>query len=205
MDSIMDSGNLLLLALPSSYASAAIDGISISGSVADPSMVHVKTVEIGEVGTAIDPSSTPSNVAVVDIVERETGVPPLVLEEVIDGGATGGGATNPLLPPEGVVGVAGERITSKSITPTSNLDPLRNRKTIGTASVTHASITSTNLCWVCLIKKKLPLHVPLTNRVTSLIFSDSCRRRVVKCCVSGGQRSRFHGDVQSRKGERQIC
>ena len=43
-------------------------------------------------------------------VERETSVPPLVLEGVIDGGTTGGGATDPLLPPEGVAGAAGESI-----------------------------------------------------------------------------------------------
>ena len=43
-------------------------------------------------------------------VERKTGVPPLVLEGVIDGGTTGGGATDPLLPPEGVAGAAGESI-----------------------------------------------------------------------------------------------
>ena len=97
MDSTMDFSNLLLLALPSSYASAATDGISISGSVTNPSMVHAKTVEIGEVGTVIDPSPTPSSVATADIVEREIGVPPLVLEEVTDSGMTGGGATNPLL------------------------------------------------------------------------------------------------------------
>ena len=187
MDSTMDSDNLMLLALPSSYASAATDGISISGSVADPSMVHMKVVDIGEVGTVIDPPPTTSNVAATNIVERETGVSPLVLEEVTDGGVTG------------------EKITSESIMPTSDLGPPRNRKTTGTASATYAPITSTNLCRVCLIKKKLPLLVPLTNRVTSLILSDSCRRRAIKCCVSGSQRSRFHGDVQSRKGERQIC
>ena len=78
-------------------------------------------------------------------VERETSVPPLVLEGVIDGGTTGGGATDPLLPPERVAGAAGERIISESIMPTSDLDPPRNRKTIGTASTAHASITSTNL------------------------------------------------------------
>ena len=78
-------------------------------------------------------------------VERETGVPLLVLEGVIDGGATGGGATDPLLPPKGVAGAAGERIISESITPTSDLDPPQNRKTIGTAFAAHASITSTNL------------------------------------------------------------
>ena len=97
MDSTMDFSNLLLLALPSSYASAATDGFSISGSVTNPSMVHAKTVEIGEVGTVIDPSPTPSSVATADIVEREIGVPPLVLEEVTDSGMTGGGATDPLL------------------------------------------------------------------------------------------------------------
>ena len=186
MDTTMDSGNLLLLALLASHTSAATDGISITGNVADPSMVHAKTVEIGEVGTAIDPSLTPSNVASVDIVERETSVPLLVLEEVTDGGAIGGGATNPLLPPEGVVGAARERIISESIMPTSDLDPPRSRKTTGTASAAHASITSTNSCWVYLIKKKLSLLVLLTNRVTSLILSDSCKRRVVKGCVSGG-------------------
>ena len=115
-----------------------------------------RSVEIGEVGTAIDPSPTPSSVATVDIVEREIGVLPLVLEEVIDGGATGGGATDPLLPPEGVVGVAGERITSESITPIFDLDPPQSRKTIGTAFAAHASITSTDLCWVYLIKKNFP-------------------------------------------------
>ena len=78
-------------------------------------------------------------------VERETGVRPLVLEGVIDGGATGGGATDPLLPPEGVASAVGEMIISESITPTSDLDPPRNRKTIGTTFATHASITSTNL------------------------------------------------------------
>ena len=78
-------------------------------------------------------------------VERETGVPPLVLVGVIDGGAIGGGATDPLLPPEGVAGAARERTISESITPTSDLDPPQNRKTIGTAFAAHASITSTNL------------------------------------------------------------
>ena len=186
MDTTMDSGNLLLLALLSSYTSAATGGISITGDVADLSMVHVKTVEIGEVGTAIDPSSTHSSVAIADIVERAIGVPPLVLEEVTDGGATGGGAIDPLLPRKGVVGAAGERIISESVTPTSNLDPPRSRKTTGTAFAAHASITSTNLCWVCLIKKKVPLLVPLTNRVTSPILSNNCKRRVVKCCISRG-------------------
>ena len=155
MDSTMDSGNLLLLALPSSYAYVATDGISISSNVADPSMVHTKAMEIGEVGTVMNPPPTPSSVAAADIVERETGVPPLVLEEVIDGSVTG------------------EKITSEFIMPTSDLGPPRNRKTTGMASAAHASITSTNLCRVCLIKKKLPLLVPLTNRVTSLILSDS--------------------------------
>ena len=82
-------------------------------------------------------------------VERETGVPLLVLEGVIDGGATRGGATDPLLPPKGVAGAAGERIISESITPISDLDPPRSRKTIGTAFVVHASITSTNLGMPC--------------------------------------------------------
>ena len=75
----------------------------------------------------------------------ERGVPPLVLEGVIDGSATGGGTTDPLLPPEGVAGAVEERIISESIMPTSDFDPPRNRKTIGTASAAHTSITSTNL------------------------------------------------------------
>ena len=99
MDITMGSGNLLLLASLSSYASAATDGISIIGIVVDPSMVHTEIVEIGEVGTAVDPSLAPST----SIVERETGVPPLVLEEVTDGGTIGGGAIDPLLPPEGLL------------------------------------------------------------------------------------------------------
>ena len=96
-------------------------------------------------------------------VEREIGVPSLVLEGVIDGGATGGGAIDPLLPPEGVARAAGERIISEPTMPTSDLDPPQSRKTIGTAFVAHASITSKGLCRVCLVKKKLPFFVPLTN------------------------------------------
>ena len=185
MDNTMDSGNLLLLALSSSYASAATDGISISGNVANPLMVHSKTMEIGEVGTAIDPSLTPSSVVAVDIVEKETGVPPLVLEEVTNGGVTGVGAIDPLLPPEVVAGVVRERIISESITPTSDLDPPRRRKTIGMASAAHASIKSIDLCWVRLIKKKLPLLVPLKNKVTPPILSDSCRRRAASAAFQG--------------------
>ena len=156
MDITMGSGNLLLLASLSSNVSATTDGISIIGNVADFSMVHVKTVETGEIGAAVDTAPMPSSIADASIVERETGVPSLVLEEVNDGGATGGGATDPLLPPEGVAGVVGERIISEPITPTSDLDPPQNRKTTSTASAAHASITSTNLCWVCLIKKNFP-------------------------------------------------
>ena len=84
MDITIGSDNLLLLASLSSYASAATDDISIIGNVADPSMVHAEIVEIGEIGTAVDPSPAPS----ASIVERETGVPLLVLEEVTDGDTT---------------------------------------------------------------------------------------------------------------------
>ena len=99
-------------------------------------------------------------------VEREIGVPSLVLEGVIDGGITGGGgvATDPLLPPEGVAGEARERTISEPTMPSSDLDPPQSKKNIGTASAAHASITSKDLCWVCLVKKKkLPFFVPLTN------------------------------------------
>ena len=68
-------------------------------------MVHVETVEIGEVGVAIDPSSASSSVADASVVKREAGVP---LEEVADSGATGGSATDPLLPSEVVADGAGE-------------------------------------------------------------------------------------------------
>ena len=40
MDTTMGSSNLLLLASLSSYVSAAADGISITGNVADSLMVH---------------------------------------------------------------------------------------------------------------------------------------------------------------------
>ena len=120
MDIIMGSGNLLLLAL-SSYVSAAIDGISITGNTANSSMVHTGTVETGEIGAAVDSLPVLSGVVDASIVERETGVPSLVLEEVTDGGATGGGATDPLLSPERVAGAAGERIISEPIMPTSGL------------------------------------------------------------------------------------
>nr|POE83761.1 hypothetical protein CFP56_06082 [Quercus suber] len=104
MDITMGFDNLLLLVSLSSYAFAVDDGISIIGNVADPSMVQVETMEIGEAGTVIDPSPVPS----ASIVETGTNVPPLVLEEVNDGRATGEGATNSLLPPEGVAVVEGE-------------------------------------------------------------------------------------------------
>ena len=80
----------------------------------------------------------------------------MVLKEVIDGGTIGGGAIDPLLPLEGIVGVAEERIISEPTMPTSDLDPPQNRKNTSTASAAHASITSKDLCWVCLVKKKLP-------------------------------------------------
>ena len=155
MDIIMGSGNLLLLAL-SSYVFAAIDGISITGNTANSSMVHTGTVEIGEIGVVVDSSPVLSGVVDASIVERETSVPLLVLEEVTDGGATGGGATDPLLSPERVAGAAGERIINEPIMPKSDLDPPQIRKTIGTAFAAHASITSTDLCWVYLIKKNFP-------------------------------------------------
>ena len=124
MDITMGSGNLLLLASLSSYAFAVVDGISIIGNVADPSMVHTETVEIGKVGTTIDPSPAPS----ASIVERETHVPLLVLEEVTDGGTIGRGAVDPLLPPEGVTGTTGERIISEPTMLTSDLDPPHSKK-----------------------------------------------------------------------------
>ena len=79
MDTTMDSSNLLLLASLSSYVSTAAGVISITGNVIDSLMVHVETVEIGEVRAALDPSSIPSSVADANVVEREVGVP---LEEV---------------------------------------------------------------------------------------------------------------------------
>ena len=62
-------------------------------------------------------------------VERETGVPPSVLEGFIDGDLIEGGAIDPLLPPEGVAGVARERTISKPAMPLSDLDLPQSRKT----------------------------------------------------------------------------
>ena len=123
MDITMGSDNLLLLASLSSYVFAAADGISITGNVADSSVIQLKTVEIGEVGVAVDPLPGPNGVVDTSIVEKETGVPPLVLAEVTDGGATGGSATDPLPPPEGAAGATGERIISEPTMPISDLDP----------------------------------------------------------------------------------
>ena len=155
MDIIMGSGNLLLLAL-SSYVFVAIDGISIIGNTTNSSMVHTGTVETDEIGAAVDSSPVLSGVVDASIVEREIGVPLLVLEEVTDGGATGGGATDPLLSPKRVAGAAGERIISEPIMSKSDLDPPQSRKTIGTTFAAYASITFIDLCWVCLIKKNFP-------------------------------------------------
>ena len=54
---------------------------------------------------------------------KEIGVPSLVLEVVTDGGVTGRGAIDPLLPPERVAGVVGERTISEPAMPSSDLDP----------------------------------------------------------------------------------
>ena len=109
-------------------------------------MVHTETVKIGEVGAIVDPSLAPSGVVNASIVEREIGVPSLVLEVVNNGGVTGGGAIDPLLPPEGVARVVGERIISEPTMPTSGLDPPQSKETIGTAPAAHASTTSKDLC-----------------------------------------------------------
>ena len=151
MDITMDSGNLLLPSTLSSYVSAVADGVSITGNVADSSMVHVETVEIDEVGVAVDPSSTPNSVADASVVEREASVP---VEEVADGGTIGGSAIDPLLPLEGVAGGAGENTITEPSMPTSDLDPLKSKKNTGTASVVHASVISKDLCWAFLMKKK---------------------------------------------------
>jgi len=103
MDITIGSGNLLLLASLSSYVSATTDGISITGNAANSSMVHAETMDTGEVGAAIDTLPMPSDVADASIAERETSVPSSILEEVTDGGVTGGDATDPLLPPEGLL------------------------------------------------------------------------------------------------------
>ena len=66
----------------------------------------------------------------------------------------GGVATDPLLPPEGVAGEARERTISEPTMPSFDLDPPQSKKNTGTASAAHASITSKDLCWVCLVKKK---------------------------------------------------
>ena len=150
MDTAMDSSNLLLLASLSSYVSIAADGISITGNVVDSLMVHVETVEIGEVGAAIDPSSVPSSVADASVVEREVDVP---LEEVADGGATRGSATDPLLPPGGVAGGTEENTITEPPIPTSDIDPLKSRKNTGMASIVHVLVISKDLCWACLMKK----------------------------------------------------
>ena len=115
-------------------------------------------------------------------VEREIGVPSLVLEGVIDGGVTGGGATDPLLPLEGVAGAVGERIISDPAMPSSNLDLPQSRKNTGTAFAAHASITSKDLCWVCLVKKKNSLFCSFDKYINPPpILSDSCGRRAIKC------------------------
>ena len=106
----------------------------------------MEIVENGEIGATVDTSPMPSGVVDASIVERETGVPLLVLEEVSDGGATRGGAIDPLLPPERVASAVGERIISEPIMPTSDLDPPQSRKTTSTNSAAHASITFTDLC-----------------------------------------------------------
>ena len=154
MDTAMGSGNLLLLASLSSYVFAATDGISITGNFVDSSMVHVETVEIGEVGATVDPSLAPNGFVDASVVERETSVPPLVLEEVANGGTTGGGAIDPLLPRKGVTGVTRESIITEPTMSTSDLNPPKSRKTTGMASTAHASIISKDLCWAFLIKKK---------------------------------------------------
>nr|POF05167.1 hypothetical protein CFP56_05767 [Quercus suber] len=131
MDITTGSGNLLLLASLSSYVSAAADGISITGNVADSSMAHMETVEVGEIRVVVNPLPAPSGDVDASVVERDTGVPPLVLEEVAKGGATRGGVTDPLLPLEGITcgDATRESIISEPTMPTSDLDPPKSKKT----------------------------------------------------------------------------
>ena len=117
-----------------------------------------KLWKIGEVRATVDPSLVPSNVADASVVEREAGVP---LEEVANGGTTGGSATNRLLPPGGVAGGAEENTITEPSMPTSDLDPLKSRKNIGTASIVHVSVIYKDLCWACLMKKNF-LSPPLS-------------------------------------------
>ena len=50
--------------------------------------------------------------------------------------------------------------------PLFDLDLPQSKKNTGMAFVAHASITSKDLCQVCLVKKNLPFFVPLTNILT---------------------------------------
>lgn len=95
MDITMDFDNLLLLLTSlSSYVSAAADGISIIGKVADSSMVREETMEIGEIKDVVNPLMAPSMVVDASAAEREADVPPLILEEVARGGSAGEGIIN---------------------------------------------------------------------------------------------------------------
>lgn len=142
MDTIVDFGNLLLLASLSSIVSTAVDGISITGKVADSPMVREETIEIGEIGDVIDPFLEPSMAVDVSAAGGKADVPPLVLEEVAGGGAAGGDVADPLLPPEGATYVvaAGEGIGNEPNIPSFNLDPPKSKETLCTVFVAHIPI-----------------------------------------------------------------
>lgn len=144
MDTAVDSDNLLLLASLLSYVSTAVDDISITGNVVGSSMVHKEIAEVSENRDVVDPLLAPSVAIDTSAIEREADAPLLVIEEVAGVGATRGGVTDPLLPPEGVAcdGVAGEGIISEPTMPTFNLDPPKSKKITRTASVAHTSIMS---------------------------------------------------------------
>lgn len=84
-------------------------------------------MEIGEFKDVVDPLMAPSMAVDASAAKREANVPPLALEEVAGGGATG------------------EGIINEPTMPTFDLDPSKSRKTTGTVSVAHASIMCKDL------------------------------------------------------------
>ena len=148
MDTTMDSSNLLLLACLSSYVFAAADGISITGNVANSSMVHTETsLVIEEVadggatrGGVTDPLLPPKGIA--------------------------------------CAGVARESIISEPTMPTSDLGPPKSRKITGTASATHASIIFKDLCLACLIKKNFLFVSLTNRLAPPILFDSCRRRAI---------------------------
>lgn len=176
MDTIVDFGNLLLLASLSSCVSATANGISITGLVADSPRACEKTEEVGEIWDIVSPMMMPRVATDASAARGEADVPPLVHEEAAGSGAAGRNVASPLLSPEGPVCIGaarekvadpllapeeavctnatGESTINEPTMPSLDLDPPQSRKYISTTSITYTLTMCKDFTLNLLLQKK---------------------------------------------------